>query len=49
MIVVAIKKSTGEMEFNPDPGQRIVPGDVLIAMGEEQDLEKLERSCIGNA
>ena len=49
VIVVAIKKSTGEMEFNPGPGERIVSGDVLIAMGEEQDLEKLERACIGSA
>jgi voltage-gated potassium channel len=49
VIVVAIKKGTGEMKFNPDPGLTIVPGDVLIAMGEEQDLEKLERTCTGNA
>jgi voltage-gated potassium channel len=46
VIVVAIKKSTGEMLFNPDPGQTIVSGDVLIAMGEEEDLEKLEQACM---
>lgn len=49
VIVVAIKKGTGEMQFNPSPGETIVPGDVLIAMGEEQDLEKLERTCTGKS
>jgi len=47
VIVVAIKNSTGEMKFNPDPDQTIASGDTLIAMGEEQDLQKLEQACIG--
>ena len=45
VIVVAIKDASGEMMFNPDPARIVVAGDLLIAMGEASDLEKLERTC----
>ena len=45
VIVVAIKRGTGEMVFNPGPSEKIVPGDVLVAMGTEDNLKKLERVC----
>jgi voltage-gated potassium channel len=43
VIVLAIRKSTGHMLFNPDADERIDAGDVLIAMGENEKLERLER------
>jgi voltage-gated potassium channel len=46
-IVVAVKKSTGEMNYNPDPSERIEPGDILVALGKGEHLEKLERACRG--
>jgi voltage-gated potassium channel len=45
VIVVAVKRGAGEMIFNPEPGQAIAAKDVLIAMGEERDLERLEEAC----
>ena len=46
VIVVAIKRENGEMVFNPDPGERIKVGDILVALGKEADLVKLERACL---
>jgi voltage-gated potassium channel len=43
IIVVAIKKPDGRMVFNPAPELAIVAGDVLIAMGHRQQLDRLER------
>lgn len=43
LIIVAIKKSTGEMLFNPLPDARIELGDTLIAMGDPTNLRKLEK------
>ncbi len=43
VIVLAIRKSSGHMLFNPDADERIDAGDVLIAMGEMEKLGKLER------
>jgi voltage-gated potassium channel len=42
VIVLAIKREAG-MRFNPSPDDRIEPGDFLIAMGEPQQLRKLEQ------
>ncbi|MFH1146465.1 MAG: potassium channel protein [Pseudomonadota bacterium] len=42
LIIVAIKKSTGEMLFNPLPDARIELGDTLIAMGDPKHLRTLE-------
>ena len=42
IIIVAIKRETGEMEFNPTSTCIIKPGDTLVAMGETKQLEKLE-------
>ncbi len=40
-IILAIKRSTGDMVFNPSPKEIIMPGDILIALGERKKLEIL--------
>jgi voltage-gated potassium channel len=43
VIIVAIKKHMGHMQFNP-PGDSIMePGDTLITLGNRQQLDQLER------
>jgi len=43
VIVLAIRKASGEMHFNPPAEARIVPGDHLIVMGRPDGLRKLEQ------
>jgi voltage-gated potassium channel len=43
VIVMAIKRSNGRMEFNPSRETVIQGGDTLIVMGPEPGLEKLEK------
>ena len=47
VIVLAIRKATGEMSFNPPAEARIRGGDHLIAMGEPAGLRKLEQLLEG--
>ena len=42
IIIVAIKRASGEMEFNPTSASIIKQGDTLIAMGEVNQLKKFE-------
>ncbi len=44
-IIVAIKRASGEMTFNPHAAEEIHAEDTLIALGEPEDLEKLEALC----
>ncbi len=41
-IVLAVKKASGEMVFNPSPGYVLEAGDTLIALGERAGLARLE-------
>ena len=43
LIVVAIKREHGEMLFNPTPGSEILPGDILVVLGEHKSIKDLER------
>jgi voltage-gated potassium channel len=43
VIVLAIQRKTGSMQFNPAADLRIEAGDVLIAMGERPKLKRLEQ------
>jgi voltage-gated potassium channel len=43
LIVIAIKKTTGEMVFNPGAEARIDAGDRLVVMGQQSSLLELER------
>ena len=42
VIVLAIKRSEGKMEFNPAAEARLSGGDFLIVMGEPDSLPRLE-------
>src|SRR5262245_930170 len=43
VIVLAIQRQSGQMQFNPAADLRIEAGDVLIAMGERAKLKRLEQ------
>ena len=43
VIVLALRKPDGRMLFNPPPDTTIGAGDYLIVLGEQQNLERLER------
>jgi voltage-gated potassium channel len=42
IIIVAVRKVDGTMEFNPGSGSKIVSGDTLVAIGEVSKLKELE-------
>ena len=42
VIVLAVSRQSGAMQFNPQAQVRLESGDVLIAMGERQKLKQLE-------
>ena len=43
LIVVAIKRQNGEMQFNPSPQTKILPGDTLVLLGEHESIKALEK------
>jgi voltage-gated potassium channel len=43
VIVLAIQRASGQMQFNPAADLRIQAGDVLITMGERAKLKHLEQ------
>ena len=43
MIVLAIRKSDGNMLFNPPADAKITGGDHLIVMGQPDGLRRLEQ------
>jgi voltage-gated potassium channel len=49
IIIVAIRKSEGEMIFNPSSQTRMEKGDTLIALGNRDDLEELKHILSGEA
>ncbi len=42
VVVLAIRRAGGRLDFNPGPEQTISAGDFLIAMGDSQKLKELE-------
>jgi len=42
VLIIAIKKSDGSMEFNPKPDSLIQEGDTIITVGQEANLKDLE-------
>jgi len=42
VIVLAVRRPNGTMQFNPQADVRLDAGDMLIAMGERQKLKQLE-------
>jgi len=43
---LAIRRNTGEMEFNPDGDSEIHSGDFLIVMGKSTSLQQLEKILV---
>jgi len=46
VLIIAIKKSDGRMEFNPKPDSIIEEGDTIITVGQDANLKALE--CLLN-
>jgi len=47
VVILAIRKGSGEMLFNPAPEVKMSAGDHLIAMGDASHLQRLEQLLIG--
>ena len=47
LIIVAIKKDSGKMIFNPLATYIIEKGDKLIAMGEDENVSQFSTMCLG--
>lgn len=43
LIIIAIKKTNGSMLFNPSFEAKLEAGDTVIAVGDEENLQKLEK------
>ena len=43
LIVVAIKRENGDMLFNPNPQSMVLPGDVMVVLGEQEHIKGLEQ------
>jgi voltage-gated potassium channel len=41
VIIVAIKKQSGEMVFNPMPTEKLEGGDVIVVLGKKEDLTRM--------
>ncbi len=41
VIIVAIKKSTDRMVFNPVPSETLEAGDVIVVIGKKEDLKRM--------
>ena len=44
VIIVAIKRITGEMVFNPGPGETFSAGDVIVAIGKKPELQRMSKA-----
>lgn len=47
IIVVAIKKPGEDIVFNPSPSVDLVPGDILLVLGDNEDIDLFENTYIG--
>jgi len=43
LIIVAIRRPGGDMLFNPSSQTRLQGGDTVVAIGEKQNLERIEK------
>jgi voltage-gated potassium channel len=42
LIILAIRRQDGQLDFNPQPSATVSAGDYLIVMGDSQNLKELE-------
>ena len=47
VLVVAVRRPTGEMIFNPDADQELAADDTLIVMGRGEAITEFRRVCEG--
>ena len=47
LIIVAVKKDSGKMVFNPAASYPIESGDKLIALGEDDNVMRFTKVCAG--
>ncbi len=47
VIIVAIRKRSGQMIFNPSSQAKIEAGDILIALGDRKELQQLDAILTG--
>ena len=47
LIIVAVKKHSGKMVFNPAASYPIEIGDKLIALGEDDNVMRFSKVCAG--
>jgi voltage-gated potassium channel len=47
LIIVAVKKDSGKMVFNPAASYAIERGDILIALGEDDNVMRFSKVCTG--
>ncbi len=43
VVVLALRRSSGKMLYNPADDEKLAGGDYLIVMGEPSGLEQLEK------
>jgi len=43
VIIVAIRKSSGEMRFNPTSGEKLDADDIIVVLGKKEDLARMSR------
>ena len=41
VIIVAIKKRSGDMVFNPTPSEKLEAGDVIVVIGKQEDMKRM--------
>ena len=41
VIIVAIKKQSGDMVFNPTPAEKLDAGDVIVVIGKKEDMKRM--------
>jgi K+/H+ antiporter YhaU regulatory subunit KhtT len=41
VVIVAIKKPTSEMIFNPTPTEKLESQDTIVVIGKEEDLKRM--------
>ena len=43
VIIVAIKRKSGKMVFNPGPGEKFLVGDIIVVIGKKSKLLKMNK------
>jgi len=42
LVLIAVKRASGHLEFNPGPKVLLAEGDKLIVLGQPESLKRLE-------